>query len=42
MIEKKQNGMEQFEGFEKLKKIKNRNGMGLGKWIIQIYDKRLP
>ena len=27
MIEKKQNEIEQFEGFKKLKKMKNGNGM---------------
>ena len=29
------NGMEQFEGFEKLKKMKNGNGMEREKWISQ-------
>ena len=27
MVEKKWNGMKQFEGFKKLKKMKNENGM---------------
>ena len=41
MVEKKWNGMEQFEGFEKLKKMKNGNGMGWEKWVIQTYGKVL-
>ena len=38
MVEKNCNGMEQFEGFEKLKKMKNGNGMGREKWVIQTYQ----
>ena len=29
--------MEQFEGFEKLKKMKNGNGMGWEKWATQTH-----
>ena len=31
--------MEQFEGFEKLKKIKNGNGMEWEKWVNQTNGK---
>ena len=33
--------MEQFEGFEKLKKVKNGNGMEWEKWINQTKAKQL-
>ena len=33
------NGMEQFEGFKKLKKMKNGNGMEWEKWVNQIKGK---
>ena len=35
MVEKKWNGMEQFEGFKKWKKMKNGNGMEWEKWVRQ-------